>query len=217
MDLSSLFKDKTIFETSLTHKSWVNENRGVRESNERLEFLGDAILEFLVSEKIYNTFADKDEGYLTSLRANLVNTKNLARIAQKLNLGKMLFLSKGEEETGGRKNESLLADTLEALIGALFIDGGLSSASEFLDENLFKDLQTVASKPLKDAKSRLQELVQTNGNPAPIYKVLNETGPDHDKCFEVGVFVDEVLKARGEGKNKSEAEQKAAESALEKK
>src|SRR3989344_6126521 len=120
--LSSLFKNKELLKQALTHRSWVNENPKERGSNERLEFLGDAILEFLVSKEIYLRFPDKEEGYLTALRANLVNTQNLAKIAEKLKVGDKLFLSKGEEDGGGRENPSLLADTVEAIIGAIYID-----------------------------------------------------------------------------------------------
>ena len=116
------FKNKSLLDLALTHRSWVNEHKGVRTSNERLEFLGDAVLEFVVSKEIYKKFPDKEEGYLTALRANLVNTVSLTEIAKKLNLGSILYLSKGEEESGGRTNPSLLADTVEAIIGAIFID-----------------------------------------------------------------------------------------------
>src|SRR3972149_7732227 len=123
-ELQEVFKDKTLLELALTHKSWVNEHPNGRGSNERLEFLGDAILEFLVSKRLYQGFPDKEEGFLTALRASLVNTQNLSEIAQKLEIGKSLFLSKGEEDGGGRQNPSLLADTIEAIIGELFIDAG---------------------------------------------------------------------------------------------
>ncbi len=213
-DIATYFKNKDLLELALTHKSWVNEHSKVRESNERLEFLGDAILEFIVSEYIFTLFPDKEEGYLTALRANLVNTKNLAEVAQKLNLGKKIYLSKGEEEGGGRTNRSILADTVEATIGALFLDGGIIMAKKFIKTNLLDDVQSKTTQPLKDAKSRLQEFVQAKGLRAPTYKVVSETGPDHDKSFTLEVVVDGGSWAKGVGKNKGEAAQDAAENAL---
>jgi len=131
--LRNTFTNKDLFDQALTHRSWVNEHKGVRESNERMEFLGDAILEYVVSKEIYDNFPDKEEGYLTALRANLVNTHALAEIANRLKLGHALFLSKGEEDGGGRKNSSLLADTIEAVIGAIFFDRGIGAAEEFIE------------------------------------------------------------------------------------
>ena len=216
INLSKTFKNKEYFELAITHKSWVNEHHGTRRSNERLEFLGDAILEFVVSKKIYEEFPNKEEGYLTALRANLVNTVSLAKVATRLDLGSKLFLSKGEEESGGRKNTSILADTLEAVIGAYFLDGGLKAAEEFINKNLLKYLDEYVAEPLKDAKSNLQEIIQAQGLPAPKYQVIDEVGPDHDKKFTIEVLSNGNSLGRGVGKNKSEAEQKAAEVALKK-
>ncbi|MEK7497439.1 MAG: ribonuclease III, partial [Patescibacteria group bacterium] len=198
------FKDKALFDQALTHRSWVNENKNVRESNERLEFLGDAILEHVVSYDLFKKFPDKAEGYLTTLRANLVNTKNLFHVARDLGLGEHLFLSKGEEESGGRTNESLLADTLEALIGAIYIDQGFPAASDFIDQNIISHLSTKLHEPLKDPKSRLQEKVQATKLPAPVYKVISAEGPDHSKLFKVVVEVEKNVIGTGEGKNKAE-------------
>lgn len=214
MNLESLFDNKQLFTLALTHKSWVNEHPGIRESNERLEFLGDAILEFIVSKEIYNRFPDEEEGYLTVLRANLVNTVSLAKLAQKLNIGDMLFLSKGEEEMGGRKNTSLLANTIEAIIGSLFLDGGIPKPEKFITDHLLSTIDETLTQPLKDPKSRLQEIVQAQGFPAPRYEVVGEEGPDHNKEFTIQVLVDGKPIANGMGKNKSEAAQKAAEKAL---
>ena len=214
-NLKILFDDKNLLAQALTHKSWVNEHPGERESNERLEFLGDAILEFVISKDLYVRFPSKEEGYLTALRANLVNTQNLASLAIKLGVGESLFLSKGEEEGGGRKNTSLLADTVEAIIGALFLDKGLPSTEEFITLNLVSEIPEKVGRPLKDPKSRLQEYIQAEGLPAPKYKVAEESGPDHKKSFILEVVVGDKALAKGEGKSKSEAEQKAAEAALE--
>jgi ribonuclease III len=213
--LSDNFKDKTFLDHALTHRSWVNEHSHQRESNERLEFLGDAILEYIVSKELFSKFTDKEEGYLTALRANLVNTVNLAKVAQKLNLGEKLFLSKGEEDTGGRTNQSILADTVEAIIGAIFMDSGIEKAEEFITLHLLSDLDDIVSKPLKDAKSRLQELVQAKGFEAPKYHVIGEEGPDHNKIFTIEVQIGGKPWATGNGKNKSEAAQNAASEALE--
>jgi len=214
-NLKILFDDKNLLAQALTHKSWVNEHPGERESNERLEFLGDAILEFVISKDLYVRFPSKEEGYLTALRANLVNTQNLASLAIKLGVGESLFLSKGEEEGGGRDNTSLLADTLEAIIGALFLDKGLPSTEEFITLNLVSEIPEKVGRPLKDPKSRLQEYIQAEGLPAPKYKVAEESGPDHKKSFILEVVVGDKALAKGKGKSKSEAEQKAAEAALE--
>jgi ribonuclease-3 len=215
--LEASFKNKDLFLHALTHRSWVNEHKGERTSNERLEFLGDAILEFVVSREIFNQFPDKEEGYLTALRANLVNTVALAEFAKKFNLGTVLYLSKGEEDSGGRTNPSLLADTVEAIIGAIFMDRGLPDAEQFIIESLLADVVKIASTPLKDPKSRLQEYVQSQGLPAPKYKVVEESGPDHSKKFVIEVMVNDSSWGRGEGKSKGSAEQAAALQALSKK
>lgn len=215
--LRESFKDKGLMDLALTHRSWVNEHKGERTSNERLEFLGDAILEFIASKEIYTQFPDKEEGYLTVLRANLVNTVALAEVARKLKLGPELFLSKGEEDGGGRNNTSLLADTVEAIIGAIFIDRGIVSAEEFIKDTLLLEVTKKASEQLKDAKSQLQELVQSKGLPAPKYQVVEESGPDHSKKFVIEVIVKGETWGKGEGKSKGSAEQEAARQVLAKK
>lgn len=212
--LQSLFKNKDLLTQALTHKSWVNEHICERTSNERLEFLGDAVLEFVISKELYSHFPEKEEGYLTALRANLVNTENLGNLANKLGVGEALFLSKGEEEGGGRENKSLLADTVEAVIGALFLDQGISMVEVFIKENLIVEIPEKIAKPLKDAKSRLQEYVQAKGLPAPKYKVLEESGPDHNKKFIIEVLIENHSWGKGTGKSKSLAEQEAARMAL---
>lgn len=212
--IEKLFKNKDLLNQALTHKSWVNEHPDGRESNERLEFLGDAILEFVITETLFEKFPKHQEGYLTALRSNLVNTQNLANLAIKLGIGETLYLSKGEEEGGGRKNPSLLADTVEAIIGALFIDSGMDIVSGFIKKHLVTEIPDKVSGPLKDPKSRLQEYVQSKGLPAPKYKVIEESGPDHDKQFIVEVIIENDSWAKGEGKSKSLAEQEAAKNAL---
>ncbi len=208
------FNNKELLEIALTHKSCLNENPKLVESNERLEFLGDAVLEFVITETLYKSFPDKQEGFLTTLRANLVNAQNLAEVAKKLNLGPLIHLSKGEEDGGGRKNPSLLADTVEAIIGALYLDQGISKVEEFIRQNLVNEIPDKVAKPLKDPKSRFQEYIQAKGLPAPRYKVLKESGPDHERNFVVQVLVEGKVMGEGAGKSKGQAEQEAAKKAL---
>ncbi len=208
------FKNKDLLKQALTHRSWINENNKDFGTNERLEFLGDAILEFVVSKDIYERFPDKEEGYLTSLRANLVNTKNLAEIANRLEVGKQIYLSKGEEDGGGRENPSLLADTLEAIIGGLFLDQGLDTAEKFIKDNILIDVEKKTLTSLKDPKSLLQEKVQALGLSAPKYQVIEEVGPAHDRQFTIEVMIDNKKISKGTGKSKSEGEQDAAIKAL---
>ena len=208
------FNNKDLLEIALTHKSCLNENPDLKESNERLEFLGDAILEFIITETLYKSFPDKQEGYLTTLRSNLVNTQNLAEVAKKLGIGGLIHLSKGEEDGGGRENPSLLADTVEAIIGALYLDQGLGKVESFIKENLVVEIPDKVTKPLKDPKSRFQEYIQAKGLPAPKYIVLRQSGPDHNRDFVVQVQVEGKVMGKGTGKSKSQAEQKAAREAL---
>lgn len=208
------FINKKLFETALTHKSCLNEHPEIKESNERLEFLGDAILEFVITETLFKSFPDKQEGYLTTLRSNLVNTQNLAEVAKKLGIGELIHLSKGEEDGGGRENPSLLADTVEAIIGALYLDQGLQKVEVFIKENLSTEIPDKLSQPLKDPKSRFQEYIQAKGLPAPKYKVIKETGPDHNRDFVIQVQVENRVVGEGSGKSKSQAEQEAARRAL---
>ncbi len=213
--IKNTFKNKDLFEQALTHKSWVNENQGKRESNERLEFLGDAVLELVVTDHLYKDLPDKPEGYLTALRANIVNTINLARFANEIELANEIHLSTGEKKSG-KKSSPLLADTIEAIIGAIYMDGGIENARKFIVENLLKDLDKKIKEPLKDSKSMLQEKVQAKGLITPKYNVVNIVGPDHDRKFTIQVLVAGKVLGKGTGKNKSEAEQKAAKVALKK-
>ncbi len=199
---------------ALIHKSYLNENKDFTESNERLEFLGDAVLELVSTDILYRNFPKKDEGFLTTLRSKFVNTKNLATLAKKLGIGEKIRLSKGEEASGGRSNESLLADTVEAIIGAIYLEKGHAGARDFITENILVDLEKRAEEP-KDPKSSLQELVQAKGWVAPRYKVIKEVGPDHDKMFTVEAKSESNVLGTGTGKSKAEAEQMAASAALE--
>lgn len=204
-----------MFAQAFTHRSYLNEAKERLESNERLEFLGDSILQLVVSEYLFQKYPDFNEGTLTNLRSKLVNTKSLSIIAKKLDFGTLLKLSKGEEESKGRENESLLANSFEAFIGALYIDQHISAVKKFLIEVLLQKAdELVQTKSLKDPKSLLQEHVQSQKLSSPVYKVLHEEGPAHAKIFTVGVFVGENKRGEGIGKSKQEAEEKAAEKAL---
>ena len=216
--LNFSFKKKSLLEQAFIHRSYLNEAKGKGfSSNERLEFLGDAVLELLTSSFLYQNFPKKNEGTLTNLRSAIVCTKTLSEIARGLNLGQFLKLSKGEEKEGGRKNPSILADTFEALLGAIYLDQGLNQTKAFLEKNFFPYAKRVITKKnLKDPKSLFQETVQEKIKISPLYKVLKEEGPDHAKKFTVGVFVKEKIWGKGKGKNKQEAEEKAAETAIEK-
>ncbi len=210
------FKDKLLFENAFIHRSYLNENpKWKLGSNERLEFLGDAVLEFLTSEHLYKTYDQEPEGRLTAYRSSLVKTETLAALAKDLDFGKKLKLSKGEDESGGRKSGYLLADTFEAFIGALYLDQGIPACRTFLEETLFPKLdEIVRTRSYKDYKSLLQEIAQEKVNFTPIYKVIDEQGPDHNKIFKVGVIIRGKQEGVGEGSSKQRAEINAAEDAL---
>jgi len=217
MNLPKL-KSKRLSDEAFTHRSYLNEAKIKISSNERLEFLGDSILSFVVSNHLYAKYPDFDEGNLTNLRSLLVNTKSLSEIARELNLGQFLKLSRGEEESKGRENATLLENSFEAYVGALFLDQGIEAVVKFLNETLFSKIQElVDKKAFKDPKSMLQEKVQAKKRGSPLYKVLEETGPAHAKTFKVGVFVDGKKLGEGTGKSKQLAEESAAQKALENK
>lgn len=208
-------KNQALFEQAFTHRSYLNEAKKELESNERLEFLGDSILSFVVSEHLYKNFPDFDEGILTNLRSLLVNTKSIAQAAKTLDFGQYLKLSRGEEESKGRENESLLANSFEAFIGALYLDQGIEQAREFIGGMLFAQIiDIVANKAFKDPKSLLQEFVQARKQNSPVYKVLHEEGPPHAKTFTIGAFVNSSQIGEGVGRSKQEAEEQAAQKAL---
>ena len=217
-------KNKKLQKLAFTHRSYLNEAKEKISSNERLEFLGDSILSYVVSQYLFNKYPNFNEGSLTNLRSLLVNTKNLAEISRELNFGNYLILSKGEEESRGRQNQSILANTFEAFIGALFLDRGIEEVSEFLNKVLLPKADFfVKSKSLKDAKSLLQEKIQAQKKGSPIYKqsfqtlvykVIDEKGPAHAKTFTVGTYVNDKLIAKGQGSSKQKAEEEAAKEAL---
>lgn len=217
MDLPKL-KNSKLFQEAFTHRSYLNEAKQKVSSNERLEFLGDSILSFVVSNYLFTKYSDFDEGTLTNLRSLLVNTKSLSEIARELHMGSLLKLSKGEEESKGRENATLLENSFEAYVGALFLDQGIPSVVKFLQDSLFPKIHTlVVKKAFKDPKSLLQEKVQAKKQNSPVYKVLSETGPAHAKNFKVGVYVNGKLLGEGSGKSKQIAQVSAAKAVLENK
>ncbi len=217
MNSLPIFTNQKLFELAFIHRSYLNETKNVQESNERLEFLGDSILSFVVSDHLYKTYPDFDEGILTNLRSLVVNTKSLAKLAKRLDFGSHLMLSHGEEDSGGRENESILANTFEAVIGALFLDQGIEAVKAFLYAVLIPEIEEyVQKKVFKDPKSLLQEYIQARKQNSPVYKVLSEEGPAHARQFTIGVFAGATQLGEGQGKSKQEAEEHAAEQALEK-
>lgn len=209
------FKDLSILEEALTHRSYLNENKAARAHNERLEFLGDAVLELIVTRFLYDKFPTKPEGELTAFRAALVNTYSLADAAVTVGLNDMLLLSKGEAKDTGRARQIILANAFEAVLGAIYLDQGYEAAEQFVSTHLTPKIdEVIAKRAWQDPKSRFQEVAQDKKGITPTYKVISETGPDHDKKFTVGVFLRDEEIARGEGKSKQEAEQAAATAAL---
>ena len=211
------FSDTSLLEQALLHSSYINENPDSHlASNERLEFLGDAILSLMVSERLYQVPHHFTEGEMTKLRAALVRRDTLARIARTIRLGDHLYLGKGEEASGGRHKPANLAAALEAIIAAIFLDKGASTARDFVLKLLDTELQKVVNQGTGvDYKSELQELIQAREQQTPTYQVIEETGPDHSKTFTVEVRLGETVLARGSGKSKKAAEVEAARSALE--
>lgn len=201
---------------AFTHRSYLNENREhAGTHNERLEFLGDAVLELATTDFLFKKYPHKSEGELTNYRAALVNTVSLAESAQTIGINDYLLLSKGEARDTGRAREVILADTFEAVIGAIYLDSGYVNAEAFIARNLFNKIDgVIAKRAYQDSKSRFQELAQEKKGVTPSYRTLDEVGPDHDKRFTVGVFLNNDEIARGEAHSKQEAEQAAAQAAL---
>ncbi|MFA6278822.1 MAG: ribonuclease III [Candidatus Paceibacterota bacterium] len=212
------FNNLDLLIEALTHRSYLNEHRDYAGShNERLEFLGDAVLELATTDFLFKKFPAKPEGDLTAYRAALVNTVSLAESAQSIGINEYLLLSKGEAKDTGRARDVILADAFEALIGALYLDSGYAAAEAFIAKNLYSKIDSVISKrSYQDAKSRFQESAQEKKSTTPRYETLSEEGPDHAKLFTVGIFIGKEEIARGEGQSKQEAEQAAAQSGLDK-
>jgi len=218
-EMGVVFRNKDLLKQAFVHRSFINENKDFPLShNERLEFLGDAVLELVITEFLFGEFPDKQEGELTSYRAALVNTVTLAQIASELKMNDYLLLSKGEAKDVGRARQVILANTFEAFVGSIYLDGGYDAAKDFIANNLFKKVKVIIDKSLwKDPKSLLQEKAQEVVGVTPSYKTLSESGPDHNKIFTVGLFLGEDLVSEGRGHSKQEAQEDAAKLALKKK
>ena len=211
-----IFKDKDLLKQAFIHRSFINENPGLKLShNERLEFLGDAVLELIVTDFLYKKYPKYTEGELTAIRSALVNAIIISEVALKVGMNDYLLLSKGESKDNGKARQYILANTYEAYVGAVYLDQGYDVVNKFIITSLLPHTDEIVSKKLwRDAKSLVQEKAQEFVGFTPAYKVLHESGPDHDKHFTVGILFGSDLIAEGKGKSKQEAEQKAAEAAL---
>jgi len=210
------FKNQEILTQSIVHRSYINEHPEFKlDHNERLEFLGDAVLELIVTEYLYNHYPNP-EGDLTNWRASLVNGSNLAKISQKLGIDEFLMMSKGEsKDKNSKARQYILANAIEAIIGAIYLDQGLKTVKKFITDNILKELKEIIAKKLYiDAKSNFQEKSQEKMGITPVYKVLESSGPDHAKVFKIGVYLDKELVATGAGTSKQEAQTEAAKKAL---
>lgn len=215
--LEASFGDKRLLLSAVTHRSYLNEHReATQDHNERLEFLGDAVLELVVTDYLYRKYPEKPEGELTAVRAALVNTVSLSESAQKMGLNEFLLMSKGEAKDTGRARQYILANAFEAVIGAIYLDLGYDEARRFIGDQLFQKTDKIVEKRLwQDAKSRFQELSQDKVSITPTYELISQVGPDHDRTFTVGVYLRSEKIAEGQGRSKQEAEQDAAENAIE--
>lgn len=215
MSINYNFKNPDLLKTALSHSSYANEHKGL-EYNERLEFLGDSILGFVTAEYLYKNYPQLPEGNLTKIRANVVCETMLAKKGKELEINKQLYLGKGEERTGGRERASIIADAMESIIGAIYLDGGIEPAREFILNMLIPEIQnTVSTVKILDAKTSLQEILQKDST-APIeYTIINESGPAHNKMFDAEVSHCGKVLGKGSGRSKKEAEQNAAMAAIE--
>lgn len=215
-NLGIQFSNKEYLLTALTHRSFLNENREVPEHNERLEFLGDAVLELIVSDFLFKKYPDRAEGDLTSFRAALVRTDSLAQVAKELGIGENLRLSRGEQESGGNQKEYLLANTFESVLGAIYLDSGYEKCVEFVNRVLLHRIDDIVKHRLDiDNKTKIQELAQSIYKSTPTYEVVKEEGPDHDKVFTVVVKIDGNTVGEGTGSSKQRAEEQAAKIGVE--
>jgi ribonuclease-3 len=210
------FNNPSLLEQALVHSSYLNENPAIAASNQRLEFLGDAVLGLVIAQELYRRLPQSSEGKMTELRSWLVRGDALSRLAKSISLGSYLYMGKGEEASGGRDKPANLAGALEAAMGAIFLDQGFNTARDFILKLMGKELDKALSQGVEaDYKSQLQELIQARHQPAPTYQVIEATGPDHDRSFTVEVRLGDTVLGRGRGKSKKSAEEEAARSALE--
>ena len=209
------FKDPSLLEQALVHSSYVNENMGTATSNERLEFLGDAVLGLIIARELYQRLPQSTEGEMTELRSSLVRGDTLSRLAETISLGNYLYLGKGEKASGGRLKPANLAGAMEAVIAAVFLDQGPDTTRDFIFRLMDKELNKILSQGIEpDYKSQLQELIQARYQQTPTYQVIEAIGPDHDRRFTVEVRVSDTVLGRGSGKSKKAAEEESARSAL---
>ncbi len=208
------FHDEKLLFEALSHSSFANENKKTRRSNERLEFLGDSVLSVIVSDHIFKHFKHIPEGELTKLRASLVCETALYEFSKRIRLGEMIFLGKGEELTGGRERPSIVSDAFEAVIAAIYLDGGMEAARPYVLSFIPKDITPQGAKNFHDYKTELQEVIQRNPEEKIVYQLVDESGPDHDKRFTVRVMLNSNVIGEGEGRSKKSAEQSAAREAL---
>ncbi len=208
------FKNKALLTNALTHSSYANEVRNGTTSNERLEFLGDSVLSIIVADYLYHKFNNMPEGELTKLRASLVCEKSLCAFSRELGIGEFLLLGKGEEKGGGRERDSILADAFEAVLAAIYLDGGMEIAKKHVLRFVLPELSHTNDEVFKDYKTALQEIIQRNPEENVTYILTGESGPDHNKCFEVEVHLNSNVIGKGTGKSKKAAEQAAAKEAL---
>lgn len=214
--LGITFKDDTLLKNALVHRSYLNENREkALENNERLEFLGDAVLELIISAELFIKYPNKTEGELTSIRSAIVRTESLAQESRRLGIGENILMSKGEQDSGGQEKDFILANTYEAILGAIYLDSGIKECKEFVKRTALKKLPRVISEELFiDPKTKIQELVQAKYKVTPTYKVITEHGPDHDKSFTVALKVGNKVMAKGSGLSKQKAEEEAAQKSI---
>ncbi len=217
-NIKTTFKNKDLLKQAFIHRSYINENKQLKlEHNERLEFLGDAVLELVVTDYLFGKYETKPEGELTAFRSSLVNANTLAIAAEKIGMNDLLLLSRGEAKDTGRARLYILANTFEAVIGAIYLDQGYDAARDFIGSQLFNLIEDIIEKRLFiDSKSLFQEKAQEKLGATPLYKTVRETGPDHNKQFTIGLFVNDEKIIEGSGKSKQEAEQEAARKALDK-
>lgn len=212
--LGYVFHDHSLLTLAFIHRSFINENRTIQQHNERLEFLGDAILGMLISDYLYRYLPSTAEGELSYLRSRLVEASSCVSYVQSLNIASYILLGKGERMNDGRGRESILADLFEAIVGAIYLDGGLEAAKKFLFSNFTPQIESILKTPLRNWKALLQDYCQKNYQQTPTYHVLQASGPDHSKIFEISVLIQETELGRGSGASKKEAQQAAAADAL---
>lgn len=215
-NLGITFKDRSLLDIALTHRSYLNEHRDASlQNNERIEFLGDAVLELVISSYLFRTYKDKPEGDLTNIRAAVVRTESLAEESRKLGLGEFLRMSKGEEESGGKDKDYLLANTFEAVLGAIYEDQGFEVCKEYLSRTILKKVANIVDNNLYiDPKTQAQEIIQAEFKVTPVYEVVKEEGPDHDKKFTVALKIKNKAVATGIGSSKQKAEEEAAQNTV---